>query len=196
MEIFPVKRFHTVQTFQTILGRHWGSTMMPGRTTPSPGQLSYACFFAHYLNPNLMSGPPRWTQGSLGFFISSSCQCGHTDYINLFSASGGPAQLGGDPGDQAYPQDCGRERVFAQSCISLWHPLLCDLHSPTESFKLGFSSIKVLIGQGHGVSGEILLVCIRKCLALNSKHIKDLTASFYEYEGLRAGMGLPNLISC
>lgn len=45
-----------------------------------------------------------------------------------------------------YPQGSDAERVFAQSCVSLWHPLICDLHSANESFKLGFFfflSIKV-----------------------------------------------------
>lgn len=49
---------------------------------------------------------------------------------------------------------------------------------------------------GHRVSVKILLVYIRKCLALNSKHIKDLAIGFYEYERLWAGMGLPTLIRC
>lgn len=68
---------------------------------------------------------------------------------------------------------------------------------PMSLSSLGFLlSIKVLIVLGHRVSGKILLVCIRKCLALNSKHIKDLAISFYEYERLWAVMGLPNLIRC
>lgn len=50
----------------------------------------------------------------------------------------GSAQPGRDTGDQTYPQGSDAERVFAQSCVSLWHPLICDLHSANESFKLGF----------------------------------------------------------
>lgn len=71
--------------------------------------------------------------------------------------------------------------------------------APMSLSSLGFFfflSIKVLIVLGHRVSGKILLVHIRKCLAVNSKHIKDLAISFYEYERLWAGMGLPTLIRC
>lgn len=111
-----------------------------------------------------------------------------------FLCFSGSAQPGRDTGDQTLPSRLGcREGL----CPELRFPLTYT--APMSLSSLGFFlflSIKVLIVLGHRVSGKILLVYIRKCLALNSKHIKDLAISFYEYERLWAGMGLPTLIRC
>lgn len=107
-----------------------------------------------------------------------------------------PAQPGGDTGDQITLKVLMQRGSLPRAAFPSGTHCSVAYITPMSLSSFVFFSIKVLIVLGHRVSGKVLLVYIRKCLALNSKHIKDLAISFYEYEKLWAVMGLPNLIRC
>ena len=188
MEIYPVKRFHTVQTtFQTTFRTHRGRD--------KDGLVMHD--LCPLFKPNSYVRTPSIDLGSLGFFIYFLCQYDHSDYINFFLCFSSPAQPGGDIGDQITFKVLMQRRFLPRATFPSGTHCYVSYIVPMSLSSLGFFlSIKVLIVLGHRVSGKILLVYIRKCLAQNSKHIKDLAISFYEYERLWAVMGLPNLIRC